>query len=179
MMPSGRPQNSGQAVYNNKKLMPAIGGKRKGKGFTSMTKNCILIFLMFVGFTWILGCKTDVPDNPIPYVLVYEELNLNDLRIQELQQPNGYIYLDDAGYKGVIVHSDGSGNYRAYDRACPYHPQDPCALVSMHSSGFYLEEDCCGSTFDLSGVPTAGPAQSFLRQYNTFIDGNYLIISSN
>lgn len=159
--------------------MPAIGGKKKGKGFISMNKNFTQIFFMLLGLLWISGCKSDVPENPIPYVFVYEELNLNDLRLQELQQANGFIYLDDAGYKGIIVHSDGSGNYRAFDRACPYHPQEPCALVSMHSSGFYMEENCCGSTFDLSGAPTRGPAKSFLRGYNTFIDGNYLIISSN
>lgn len=159
--------------------MPATGAGKKGKDFIIMNKNYPFIFFILLCLLWLSGCKTDIPENPIPYVMVYEEINLNDIRHQDLQQPNGYIYLNDAGFKGLIIHSDGSGNYRAFDRACPYHPQDPCALVSMHSSGFYMEDDCCGSTFDLSGAPTGGPAQNFLRRYATFIDGNYLIVSSS
>lgn len=137
-----------------------------------------ILLLTLLSLVWLSACKSEMPESPIPIVFVYEELNLNDIRLQNLRQPNGFIYLD-AGYNGIIVHSDGSGNYRAFDRACPYHPQDPCAQVDMHSSGFYMEEACCGSTFDLAGNPTAGPARNMLRRYGTFIDNNYLIISSN
>lgn len=145
-----------------------------------MSKRCRHILqLMLFCLLWLPACKSEIPESTIPIVFVYEQLNLNDIRLQNLRQPNGFIYLDDAGYRGIIVHSDGGGNYRAFDRACPYHPEDPCALVSMHNSGFYMEDDCCGSTFDLSGNPTGGPARSFLRRYGTFIDNNYLIISSN
>lgn len=140
--------------------------------------SCIWIVLVF-GLVWLSGCKSDAPGNPIPYVFVYEELNLNDLRYQALQQPNGFIYLDDVGYRGVIIHSMGNGSYKAFDRACPYHPQEECAQVSMHSSGFYMEDICCGSTFNLSGIPTGGPADAPLRQYNAFVNNNYLVISSD
>lgn len=160
--------------------MQASGAEKKEKDFTTMNKRHTNILLfMLLCLLALPACKSEMPESPIPVVFVYEEINLNDIRLQNLQQPNGYIYLDDAGYRGIIVHSDGGGNYRAFDRACPYHPQDPCAQVSMHDSGFYMEDDCCGSTFDLSGNPTGGPARNVLRRYSTFIDNNYLIISSN
>ena len=126
-----------------------------------------------------IACKSETPENVIPYVTVYEELNLNDLRYQNLKQPNGFIYLDHLGYAGVVVLSDGNGTYTAYDRACPYHPNDECALIKVHSSGFYLEDDCCGSSFDVNtGMPTGGPAKTPLRSYAAFTDRFYLIISN-
>ena len=146
-----------------------------------MLKNCFLLWALLFGVVLFSeGCKSDIPENTIPFVAVYEELNLNDLRYQNLKLSNGYIYLDDLGYRGVVVLSDGSGNYTAFDRACPYHPQEECALVSVHSSGFYLVDDCCGSSFDVnSGLPTGGPAKSPLRPYSAFTSNNhYLIISS-
>lgn len=130
--------------------------------------------ILFMG-----SCNSETYENTIPYVPVYEELNLNDLRYQSLKQANGFIYLDDFGFKGIVVLSDGNGTYTAFDRACPYHPQDECGKVSVHSSGFYLEDDCCGSSFDVnSGIPTGGPAKSPLRPYAAFVQNNYLVISS-
>ena len=143
-------------------------------------------FIFFLGvlilsLVGLIGCESDLPENSIPYVPVYEELNLNDLRYQNLKQPNSFIYLNNSGFRGVVVLSDGSGNFTAFDRACPYHPQDECALVSVHSSGFYLEDDCCDSSFDVhTGMPTGGPAKQPLRPYSAFVDNNnYLIISSS
>ena len=129
---------------------------------------------------WFGSCESETPENIIPYVPVYEELNLNDLRYQNLKLANGYIYLDHLGFRGIVILSNGSGTYTAFDRACPYHPQDECALVSVHSSGFYLKDDCCGSSFDATtGLPTGGPAKNPLRPYSAFIsNNNYLIISS-
>lgn len=145
-----------------------------------MIKKYNSIKLFLIGVLIFFGaCKSETPENIIPFVTVYEELNLNDLRYQSLKQPNGYIYLDDLGYRGVVVLSEGNGSYKAYDRACPYHPNDDCAQVSVHSSGFYLEDTCCGSTFDATtGMPSRGPAKAPLRSYAAFTQNFYLIISS-
>ncbi|WP_017730066.1 Rieske (2Fe-2S) protein [Nafulsella turpanensis] len=144
-----------------------------------MSKAGKLLFKLLPLYLLLLfsSCESELPDSPIPYAYVNVEINLNDIRYQILQQPNGYIYLP-GGVRGIIVIADGFGNYTAFDRACPFHPAEDCALIEMHESGFYLFDDCCGSTFSLSGQPTAGPARSPLRQYNTFLNGDYLIISS-
>lgn len=136
------------------------------------------IFLPFFLLLLFVSCESDLPESPIPYVFVHQEINLNDIRYQELQQANGYIYLP-GGVRGLVVISDGFGNYTAFDRACPYHPGEDCAQIEMHESRFYLFDDCCDSTFSLAGQPTGGPAQAPLRQYSTFRNGDYLIISSD
>jgi nitrite reductase/ring-hydroxylating ferredoxin subunit len=139
-----------------------------------------LLSLLFIfAFQLVASCKSDAPVAVIPYVFVYEEINLNDINYQNLKQPNGYAYVQNAGVRGILLVADGNNNYTAFDRACPYHPQEECAQVSMHSSGFYIEDSCCGSTFGTDyGAPTGGPARQSLRQYSTFVDGNYLIISN-
>lgn len=162
--------------------MPDIGGANPAGDFIPMKNkhSYIAAFLsLFIALVLLGACKSDAPEALIPYVFVYEEVNLNNINYQGLKQPNSHAYLDNAGVKGILIISDGNNNFKAFDRACPYHPQDDCARVSMHSSGFYIEESCCGSTFGTDyGAPTGGPAQNPLRQYNTFVDGTYLIISS-
>ena len=143
--------------------------KKATKYLLSFLPLCLLIFTS--------SCQSEAPETQIPYVFVHQEINLNDLRYQELHQPNGYIYLP-GGVRGLVVISDGFGSYQAFDRACPYHPQEECAQIEMHESGFYLFDDCCDSTFGLSGQPTGGPAQTPLRPYTTFLNGDYLVISS-
>lgn len=146
----------------------------------SKALNYLPFALLLLSASLFLGsCKSDAPEPTIPHVFVYEEINLNDINFQDLKQPNGFAYLSNAGVRGILIIAEGNGNYKAFDRACPYHPQDDCAQVSMHSSGFYIEDDCCGSTFGTDfGAPTGGPARQPLRQYSAFVNGNYLIISN-
>lgn len=159
--------------------MQGFGEGRVGKASIIMNKaeKLFLSFLPLCLLFLFSGCDSDAPESAIPYVYVYQEINLNDIRYQELHQPNGYIYIP-GGVRGIIVISNGFGDYTAFDRACSYHPAEDCAQIEMHESGFYLFDDCCDSTFNLSGQPTGGPARTPLRRYNTFLNGDYLIISS-
>ena len=145
----------------------------------SVSTLFLFIITAFIGY----GCKSDAHGPTVPYTFVYEELNLNSLIYQNLKQPNGYIYLPDSlGYRGIVViRGEDNLTYRAFDRACPYHPDEECAQVSVHSSGFFLEDTCCGSLFDSeTGLPTSGPAKSPLRPFGTFVNSsNYLIITSD
>ena len=151
----------------------------------NLLPNATFSLLFFSLFVFIGGCKEEnEPVFTIPYAHVDEEININSLSYQDLKQPNGFIYLDHLGYKGIVVIRDEeSQSYMAFDRACPVHPDEDCAKISMHSSGFFLEDSCCESLFDpQTGRPTRGPATSPvrpLRQYNTFVNSsNYLIIRS-
>ncbi|WP_224995405.1 hypothetical protein [Cesiribacter sp. SM1] len=121
------------------------------------------------------GCSSeDEPRTEIPFVTVDVEFNLQDLRYQELHT-NGWIYMN-GGVRGLIIIKDSNNRYLAFERTCPYHPQESCAQVEVHSSGFYMIDDCCGSRFDKAGNVTTGPAQQPLLQYTTYQNGNYLII---
>jgi hypothetical protein len=137
-------------------------------------KTYILLSLMLLGIIH-SGCERESNlRHPVPYVPVNLEINLRLISNQPLQQ-QGYQYYG-GGVRGIVVINQG-GIYTAFERNCPYQPQDSCATVSMHSSTLYLEDaNCCQSTFDKTGNPTSGPAKFGLLQYTTSVDGDYLYV---
>lgn len=119
-----------------------------------------------------------VDDSEVPHVIVNVEINLNDIDNVDLSQIGGYIYVE-GGVRGIILRRESQDIYRAFDRNCTFQPADECAVVDMHSSGFYMEDTCCNSTFDLSGFPTGGPAEYPLREYGVAVAGDILYIYNN
>jgi hypothetical protein len=124
------------------------------------------------------GCDNPVTTDDIPLVFVSEDINLNHLQYQDLQKNNGYIYFD-AGFRGLIIRNEGGGSYRVFERACTLDAQSECDPVTMHDSGLFMQHVCCGSTFNLQGEPTGGPAAVRLREYTAITDGIYLLIRSD
>ena len=68
--------------------------------------------------------------------------------------------------------------YKAYDRNCTYQPTETNAVVSFHTSGFYLEDTSCGSVYDTDGFPTGGPAEFPLKEYQVSLAGDILFITN-
>lgn len=128
-----------------------------------------------LGLGFVLACAPAIEESEIPNVPVNVEINLRAIDSAPLQLVGGYIYVD-GGVRGIIVRRESQNEYSAFERNCPYRPQDACALVEMNDTGFYMEDLCCGSTFDLSGFPTAGPATLPMKKYNTSLSGDYLFI---
>ena len=122
-----------------------------------------------------IGCEPAIEDSGVPNVYVNLEINLNDIDNAPLQMIGGFIYAQ-GGSRGIIVLRESQNNYKAFDRNCTYQPKDACAIVDMHSSGFYMEDDCCASTFNLSGFPTGGPAEFPLKEYSISLSGDLLFI---
>lgn len=105
-------------------------------------------------------------------------VNLTFPQYQRLKLEGGYVYIDGAGLRGIILYKAGENAYIAYERACPYHPEASCAVVQVDGSSLFLVDHCCHSTFNFSdGQPTGGPAQRALLQYRIEITGNTLKIS--
>jgi nitrite reductase/ring-hydroxylating ferredoxin subunit len=105
-------------------------------------------------------------------------VNLNFPQYQRLKLEGGYVYIDGAGLRGIILYKAGENSYIAYERACPHHPEESCAVVQVDGSSLYMVDHCCKSTFNFSdGQPTGGPAQRALLQYRIEITGNTLKIS--
>lgn len=123
----------------------------------------------------LVSCKPVIDDSKVPYVTVNIELNLNDIDNAPLKQVGGFIYVA-GGVRGIILRRESQDIYRAFDRNCTFQPENECAVVKMHSTGFYIEDTCCSSTFDLSGFPTGGPAEYPLREYGVAIAGDFLYI---
>jgi len=118
-----------------------------------MNKKPFYIFCLLS----LAACNSSPIDDLIPNVPVNIELNLSDIDNLALQQIGGFVYLD-GGVRGIILIRTSFDTYEAMDRNCTYQPTSSQAIVSMDSSGFFMEDKSCQSTFNLSGIPTGGPA---------------------
>jgi hypothetical protein len=105
--------------------------------------------------------------------------NLGLPAYSSLRVDGGYKEMNNIGLRGVIVYRVSATTFRAYERNCSYHPNEAGSTVSIHTSGLYMEDSSCGSTFNFSdGQPTGGPAWRPLRQYRADINGTILTITS-
>jgi hypothetical protein len=132
-------------------------------------------FLFGLLFLLMVACDPSVEESGVPNVAVNIEINLNDIDNFALKQIGGFIYVQ-GGVRGIIVRRESQNLYKAYDRNCTYQPSVTSAVVDVHSSGFYMEDTSCTSTFDLNGFPTGGPAEFPLTEYGVSLAGDLLFI---
>jgi len=105
-------------------------------------------------------------------------VNLSYPQYQRLKIDGGYVYIEGAGLRGIILYRAGENAFVAYERACPHHSEENCAVVQVDGSSLFMVDRCCKSTFNFSdGQPTGGPAQRPLLQYRIEITGTTLKIS--
>src|SRR5712675_845997 len=131
-------------------------------------------------FDWILVCILIIASFPSFSQAAFPEVtvNLSFPQYQRLKLEGGYVYIEGAGLRGIILYKAGENSYIAYERACPHHPEESCAVVQVDGSSLYMVDHCCKSTFNFSdGQPTGGPAQRALLQYRIEITGTVLKIS--
>lgn len=138
----------------------------------------VLLFLLVLLTGLLYHCKEDIYLDEIPIVYVEETINLNNFEYNPLNNVGGFVYIN-AGVRGIIIYRSTADRYLAFERNCPYQPLDDCALVKVDESTLFMVDSCCTSTFDFDGYPTGGPARTPLRQYRTFLDGNFLTIMSD
>jgi hypothetical protein len=124
------------------------------------------------------GCDEDVIFDKIPIVYVDETINLNNFENTPLKNIGGFIY-HEGGVRGIILYRQSQDLFLAFERNCPYQPLNSCAKVEVDESTLFMVDPCCSSTFDFDGNPTGGPAELPLRQYRTYLDQNYLLITSD
>lgn len=153
-----------------------VTGDAKVAVASTNTMRKLKQYLFIIGCVLCVSACSDESNVQVPVVSVFEEINLQDLRYQNLHI-SGWIYLE-GGVRGILLIKESESRYLAFDRACTYHPKEACAQVEMHSSGFYLLDDCCGSQFDKTGNVLQGPAQQPLLQYSTSRNGNFLTIQN-
>jgi len=131
-----------------------------------------MFYLLLMG-----SCESDIPRPDIPFVFVREEVNINSIQHKELWNAGGFTTIP-GGYKGIIIYNEGGNTYRAFERACTFDPKADCSLIEIDDSRLFMVDSCCSSTFDFSGIPTGGPASIPLLEYETYQDGNFLVISN-
>ncbi len=135
-------------------------------------------FFLFIVVLLYSSCQDSIHRDKIPRVYVNEELNLNDFRFNALKLTGGFVYIS-GGVRGIIIYRKSQDQYLAFERDCPYQPDNQCALVSVDPSNLFMTDTCCASNFDFDGYPFAGPAQFSLLQYTTTVNQGILVISSD
>lgn len=159
--------------------MPGITEERAGKDFM-ITINKLLqklskpVLLVFVA---LINCSPELTDDPIPpatFADIFINLSLPEHLVLNTDGHSKYF---NGGVRGIIVHRVNASTYRAFERNCSFQPNEACATVGVHISTLYMEDSCCGSTFNFNGDPTGGPAWRPLRQYQTILSGNELTVT--
>jgi nitrite reductase/ring-hydroxylating ferredoxin subunit len=132
----------------------------------------ILILVIFV--LGAISCGKD--RNTIPNVLVDISVNINNPGYISLQVPGGYMYFS-GGSRGIVCFRTSTEEFMAYDRHCPYEPENSCGILSVQSDNVTMKCGCCASTFSLyDGSLQSGPAINPVRRYSTSFDGSNLRI---
>ncbi len=140
-------------------------------------KNYKLFFALASLFLCItLSCKKS--SSAIPYVPVSIQINLSNPDYFTLKTPGGWLYVT-GGSKGIVVYRYDLSTFKAYDRHCPYHPEDACSKIAVENSGLTAKDTCCGSVFQMmDGSIIGGPADRNMLEYKTSFDGNILSINN-
>ena len=132
------------------------------------------VLLMALTIFVLCGCKNHYEDIPLVNVNIY--INIQSPDFQNLSGLGSWSYID-GGSKGIIVFNVDNENYLAYERHCPYDPENSCAKVSVDETNLYAVDTCCSSRYQLlDGIPIDGPGTIPLKAYNTSFDGNIIRI---
>lgn len=129
----------------------------------------------------LLSCEPNLVDDPIP-IVNFDDIvvNLSFPDFINLNRENGYKDVSDlgGGVRGIILYRISATAFVAYEKNCSYKPNEACATVGVHSSGLFMIDPCCNSSFNfVDGMPTGGPAWRPLRKYRTQLNGSVLTIS--
>lgn len=127
----------------------------------------MLLAMMF----WASSCKKDKLNDQlgIPYFKVDQYVLLSSPQHLQLNAVGGWTYLN-GGSRGIVLYHRGFEDYVAFDRHCTWQTSETCGLVSVDSTGVFLNCACCTSKFSLvDGSTMNGPAINGLLQYNAQI----------
>lgn len=115
----------------------------------------------------------------VPNVYCNLTIFVNDPQNISLSTVNGWKYFD-GGNRGVVVYRKSQTEFVAYDRTCPYKPDDASSIVAVDTSNNILLKDVsCSSQFLLSdGSPVSGPAVIPLKMFRTTFDGTVLRVTN-
>jgi nitrite reductase/ring-hydroxylating ferredoxin subunit len=138
-----------------------------------MNFRLIKLFLLLLLINPLASCRKDKQSPVITYINVNISLYPNTL---DYLPVSGWYYVS-GGYRGLIVYRMTTDEFMAYERTCPYDPDNASARVQVESSGITAVDSTCGSRFVLTdGTPIKGPSGYPLQQYRTSYDGNQLRI---
>lgn len=157
--------------------MPVIMEESPERVFMTTIKNLFVLgFLLFVLGS--IGCSDEFIDGDIPPATFNDiVINLDLPEYDKLSIDGGYILLSE-GVRGIILYRVNASTYNAFERNCSYQPYEAGSTVEVHSSGLFLTDPSCGSSFSVTdGFPTGGPARVALRRYMINRNGRTITIT--
>jgi len=123
-----------------------------------------LKFLIILIIPLFFQCETN---SPVPQVYVNFTIELSNPLYQSLLNVANAVYIENAGYKGIIVIQTDIDKFAAYDATCTYDPEHEWGRVEIEPNGIYAYDKECGSQFSLmmNGAINKGPATYPLQPY--------------
>jgi hypothetical protein len=89
----------------------------------------------FFFFLFLIGCNSNLSDDPIPIVSFSDiSIDINLPEYVSLRTDGGYKEVS-GGVRGIIIYRVSGTSFQAYEKNCSFHPNDACATVNVHSSG--------------------------------------------
>ena len=132
------------------------------------------------------GCNDNVISS-IPDFAVSLELNLTTTYPTFRNSINQYLVFkkavlvtDMVGYGGILVYTDLTGDYCAFDLSCPYEAKQTIRVVPNEVG--HAVCGGCGSVFNISdgiGEPLSGQAKQTLKRYKTTLSGDMLYVTAD
>lgn len=140
-----------------------------------MKKVTLVLGFIFVLLISVTSCKKKKNNEEyIPYVYVDFYIPISNPQFINLNAVGGWVYVT-GGSKGIIIYRKSNDEFVAYDRHCPYMPENSCSQLKVSSSSTTAIDTCCGSEFLLvDGSVLKQPSSYPMLRYQTLFDGNQL-----
>lgn len=106
-----------------------------------------------------------------------DDINLTDIKYVKLKSDGNYIYYN-LGAKGVIVYRASSTEFRVFERASPLDADNDKAKIFVDNTGPFMKDTVHKQIWDMNGVPYSGNSTCIVKQYNSTVSGNNLVISN-
>ena len=133
-------------------------------------KKIIIISLFFL-MSIFDGCRKN--DEVVPNVYVNFTIDLGSVQYLKLATIGGWVYVT-GGVNGILIYRNSMTEFSAYDRTCPYHPNENNRVYVQTPNDIFVYDSVCHSRFFLlNGLPESGPAKAPLKSYNAdYLDAN-------
>lgn len=136
--------------------------------------STLLLFALVMVFS---ACKKQ--HQYVPNVYCNLTIYVNDPQNIVLTTVDGWKYFE-GGNRGVVVYRKGINEFVAYDRTCPYLPEESSSIVAVDTTNnIILKDVSCTSQFLLSdGSTISGPAVIPLKAFKCTFDGTVLRVTN-
>jgi nitrite reductase/ring-hydroxylating ferredoxin subunit len=134
-----------------------------------------IILTTFSAILLFVECGKEQQYADIPNVSVNFYIDLSSALYNDLNYTGGWMYYNNAGYRGILLYCSAPDQYLAFERTCPYDADKECARIEVDQTGSFAVDSCCMSEYLLlDGSVHKGPATRPLKQYRTTIEGTLL-----